>query len=410
MRTEEARQEDINFYIDQLGARIGKVTENRDVDFDDSVTDKEYWETRPSRMKSNNNIPVNNNNAEESDKNEDDTDNDDQDEDIEKVYEERLRKRNKRKKSSDMVSLQVSKKKIIEETAVIAKRFNFSISGQAAIMSNIINSSGGDVNDFTLSRASVWRHGQVAISDAAEDVRDKFENIKEGKLWTCHLDMKAVKEITKGRKQKKERLALIVSSAIPKIDQLLGIPFVERATGAQQRDEVIKLLEEWGLVDQIIAISFDTTSDNTGVDKGSCKLIEDCVGKAILWLACRRHVYELHIKHVATFVADLVSSRLSTNPEETLFKRLRENWSELTEDEDWVDLDGLNKFDWEASKGSFLDVQALEVFSFLQNCLDDSTFLALTTKNFVFFALFGWVDKFPASDSAGQGLATGQGS
>ena len=205
-------------------------------------------------------------------------------------------------------------------------------------------------------------------------MRENFENIKEGKRWTVHLDMKAVKEITKGRKQKKERLALIVSSSIPKIDQLLGVPFVERATGVQQRDEVIKLLEEWGLTDQIIGISFDTTSDNTGVDNGSCKLIEECVGKAILWLACRRHVYELHIKHVATLVADFVSSRLSTNPEETLFKRLRDNWSELTEDEDWVDLDELNKFDWEAAKGSFLEDQALEVFGFLQNCLDTSTF------------------------------------
>ena len=73
-------------------------------------------------------------------------------------------------------------------------------------------------------------------------------------------------------------------------------------------------------------------------------------------------------------MAGSVSSRLSTNPEETLFKRLKDNWSELTEDDDWFDLDDLIKFDWEANKGSFLEDQALEVFSFLQSCLEDSTF------------------------------------
>ena len=211
--------------------------------------------------------------------------------------EKKLKRRSGREKS-DTVTLQVPRKRIVQETAIIAKRFKISLSGQTAITSNIINSSGGNVDDFTISRTSVWRHGHKAISDTAEEVRNKFDNIKEGKLLTIHLDMKAVEEITKGRKLKKERLAVIVSSALPKFVQLLGVPSVDRATGVQQCNAVVKLLEEWGLTDEIVAISFDTTSDNTGIDKGSCKLIEECLGRAILWLACRRHVYELHIKHV----------------------------------------------------------------------------------------------------------------
>ena len=104
---------------------------------------------------------------------------------------------------------------------------------------------------------------------------------------------------------------------------------------------VVNLLEEWVLKDQIIDSSVETTSDKTGNYKGSCKLIEESVGHAILWLSCRRHVYELHIKHVAKLIAQYVSGRDSKSPE-------------VVEDEDWVNTDQLTKFDWEAERNSFI--------------------------------------------------------
>ena len=377
MRSDEAKQEDIDFYLDQCGPRIGAVTDERDTDLDESWAQKIYKAERPVRMKQKEN-KESNNNVEQTDQDDDDMrddsdDSDDSDDNAEKDIEKKLNRKRKRSRE-DFVTLQVPRKRIANETAICAKRFKISISGQVALTSNFINSSGGDLNDFSVSRTTVWRQGQSAISDAAGQVREKFENIKDGKLLTVHLDMKAVQEITKGRKLKQDRLALVVSSAVPKFEQLLGIPHLETATGARQCDEVINILEEWGLVDKIIAISFDTTSDNTGKHKGSCTFIEDCVGQAVLWLACRRHVYELHIKHVASLVAETKSARPSTAPEETLFKRLRDNWGDLTEDDEWLNMEDLTKFDWKANRSKFMQEQAKYVFSFLEKCLKDETF------------------------------------
>ena len=40
---------------------------------------------------------------------------------------------------------------------------------------------------------------------------------------------------------------------------------------------------------------FDTTASNSGSIKGAAKLIEDDLGRKLLWLACRHHTFELMI-------------------------------------------------------------------------------------------------------------------
>ena len=46
-------------------------------------------------------------------------------------------------------------------------------------------------------------------------------------------------------------------------------------------------------------LSFDTTIDNTGKNKGTVVLIEKALGKPVVWVACSHHFYELHAKRVA---------------------------------------------------------------------------------------------------------------
>ena len=48
---------------------------------------------------------------------------------------------------------------------------------------------------------------------------------------------------------------------------------------------------------EIIAMVWDTTASNTGVHKGSATKFEESLQRAILWVACRHHIGELHIKH-----------------------------------------------------------------------------------------------------------------
>lgn len=80
--------------------------------------------------------------------------------------------------------------------------------------------------------------------------------------------------------------------------RLLGVPPIPNATEVAQKDGVIELLIKWGVSKDVIGIVFDTTASNTGIRAGCAKLIESALQRAILWLACRHHVYELHIRYI----------------------------------------------------------------------------------------------------------------
>ena len=69
---------------------------------------------------------------------------------------------------------------------------------------------------------------------------------------------------------------------------------------------------------------FDTAASNSGRNKGAAKLIEDDLGRKLLWLACRHHIFELMIGAVWQKVFGDVSA-----PEYTPFKVLKSLWSSI---------------------------------------------------------------------------------
>ena len=110
-----------------------------------------------------------------------------------------------------------------------------------------------------------------------------------------------------------ERLAVLVSggSFLP-TPKLLGIPAMNGSTGLSQHNAVMNLLQEWKITDDVIALVFDTMASNTGRVHGCSALFEESLQRSILWLACRHHIYELHIKHVT----DVIIGK-TTGPTET---------------------------------------------------------------------------------------------
>ncbi|GBN31067.1 hypothetical protein AVEN_171063-1 [Araneus ventricosus] len=61
---------------------------------------------------------------------------------------------------------------------------------------------------------------------------------------------------------------------------------------------VIRKVDRFGLRDNIIGLSFDTTASNTGLIQGACTRIERKFGRTSLWLACCHHTHELILKGV----------------------------------------------------------------------------------------------------------------
>ena len=114
-------------------------------------------------------------------------------------------------------------------------------------------------------------------------------------------------------------------------------------------------------------MAFDNTSDNTSKNKGAVVLIEKALGRAVWWLACPHHFYELHVKKVARFYFGETSS-----PEETIYKRLKDDWNKILERE--IDYEDLELFDWQQWESTFLAERAWQVLVYLQSLVENNTF------------------------------------
>jgi len=75
----------------------------------------------------------------------------------------------------------------------------------------------------------------------------------------------------------------------------------------------------------VIGMCFDTTASNTGRLNGACTLLETAIGRSLLWLACRHHMFEVLLSDA--FAVWFFG--LSTGPEILLFKRFTEVWPNL---------------------------------------------------------------------------------
>jgi len=140
---------------------------------------------------------------------------------------------------------------------------------------------------------------------------------------------------------KVDRLSVIVSGA--GLSKLLGVPRFPSGTGAAMAKAVVDSLEEWGVKDRVVSMSFDTTSSNTGVKLGACTLIEAALGRDLLRLACRHQILEL-VAEKAFTASDCVQS---TGPDILLFQRFKQQWKFIDKsnfqvlDDDVIERDNL---------------------------------------------------------------------
>lgn len=119
-----------------------------------------------------------------------------------------------------------------------------------------------------------------------------------------------------------ERLAVVLSQESGM--QLLGIPKIENSTGEVMAEGVYSALIDWNAIDDIVAVSFDTTSSNTGRDNGAIAFLERSLGKTLLKLACRHHIFEIILKAVFD-----TKFGTTSGPVVLIFQRFRDQWSKI---------------------------------------------------------------------------------
>ena len=141
-----------------------------------------------------------------------------------------------------------------------------------------MSAGGGDIASLPLSRRQVERSSKSSISENATSIKEKFKNIAGPLFLVCHFDGKQLAEFSGGVKSRKERLVVAVSSPGMDHAQILGAVPLDGQTGDDIFHGIWSLLEEFGISDRIIAMSFDTTASNTGPDQGACARLENYFG------------------------------------------------------------------------------------------------------------------------------------
>ena len=207
-------------------------------------------------------------------------------------------------------------KNILQKVGPTADRLGLSNNQLTAITAVITNHGGGDLDDVSLSKSTARRSRASARTEAAQQIRDNF-SLNFGQI---NFDGKLLDDLYGS--QKVNRLAVVVVKELE--NQILGIIKTVNAKGKVEAEAVKRTLDTWKLTEKIIACGFDTTTSNTGVHKGCCTVLQELLGRQILWMACRHHILELVLK--AAFM-ELFGD--TTGPEETFFKFMKPIWSTL---------------------------------------------------------------------------------
>ncbi|KZS02306.1 Uncharacterized protein APZ42_000705 [Daphnia magna] len=208
-----------------------------------------------------------------------------------------------------------------------------------------------------MSLTTVHRQRQQLRKEISDGIKESF--IPPSSIL-IHWDSKLIKYLT-GKVD--DRVAILISGK-PDLEnpKLLGIPVIANSTGEAQHNAVIDLLREWKVFDKVVGLVFDTTASNTGRLKGSATSIEKTLGRAVLWFACRHHVYEIHVKHVSDSVMGKRNS-----PSEALFVRFQKDWKDFDQEQS-----NLVLFDWEVND-DLINV-GHQVLEWATGCLASKTF------------------------------------
>ena len=97
-----------------------------------------------------------------------------------------------------------------------------------------------------------------------------------------------------GRKQKE--IGLLSQLILMETLNFL-VSIMEHGTGVAQYNALAKVLKDYGMCDDVKGLCFDTTASNTGRHAGTNIRFSQRQNSILLELACRRHIYDLHIKH-----------------------------------------------------------------------------------------------------------------
>lgn len=200
-----------------------------------------------------------------------------------------------------------------------AKISNFNA---AVVLSAVAQKLGHDVEKLALSKESI-RIARNATTEAM--YYEMHQSFSPDIPLIVHWDLVKLPDTTNvvGTIRNIERLVVAVSGK--NTTKLLAIVKLDDATSKPQVEQIFNTLSDWGVLRNIIGLSFHTTASNTGIINGVCTLLQQKFNKYLLTFACQHHVFEIIIGEVFTKLIEKTSS----GPDIAIFQRFRNQWNKI---------------------------------------------------------------------------------
>lgn len=109
-------------------------------------------------------------------------------------------------------------------------------------------------------------------------------------------------------------------------ERILRVPKVENKSGLAVGTAVFDTLVKFKLDKIVEVVNTDTETSNVGKYNGAVAVLERKLGRSLLYLGCRHHVFEVVLK--AVFLAKLSDSK-TKSPNVEIFNRLKNNWDKM---------------------------------------------------------------------------------
>ncbi|XP_074105382.1 uncharacterized protein LOC141531445 [Cotesia typhae] len=196
-------------------------------------------------------------------------------------------------------------------------RANVSSRNAMFIIAPVLLAVGIKIEDTTLSYSSIQRARMLQREDIAKGLNDNF---KTHDKYVVHWDGKMLNDLVGSKSV--EWLPVILTAF--GTEQLLGVPKMNSGTADNQTSAILSTLSEWGITNYVKAMCFDTTAVNTGIHNGTCKAIEKTLGRELIWLPCRHHIFEIILRS-----AFEVYWPVSSGPNVPMFGRFKKSWDEI---------------------------------------------------------------------------------
>lgn len=204
--------------------------------------------------------------------------------------------------------------------AAVLDKLKLSSRDAVHIIVAVLDAAGVSTSQFIINRNSVRLQRDALRKERGSNIVSKFK--QKTQPLTIHWDTKLLPTLT-GKPE--DRLSIVATA--PQLEQILNMPDIPSGTGLEIASAVYDTLEENEALEKTEAFVFDTAASNTGKFKGACNILEKKLGREILFLGCRHHIFEIVL--AAVFVQEM---GVPTGPEVSIFKKFKNHWPNVKQD------------------------------------------------------------------------------